>query len=122
MAHHQMRDMGMKSDTNLYEMAGCMLRLAMWPTEKMWEYIDKEMIAAARDMPASMSTEASTNAQRSGPGGTTTPTTPTTTTASQTAVGASGSGLSVSSSELLQLFAGGATASMTINGTLTTVR
>ena len=41
MAHHQMREMGMKSDTNLYEMAGCMLRLAMWPTEKMWEYIDK---------------------------------------------------------------------------------
>ena len=119
MAHHQMRDMGMKNDTNLYEMAGCMLRLAMWPTEKMWEYIDKEMIAAARDMPASMSTEASANAQRSGHGGTTTPTTPTPTT---TAVGASGSGLSVSSSELLQLFAGGATASMTINGTLTTVR
>ena len=114
MAHHQMRDMGMKADTNLFEMAGCMLRLAMWPTEKMWEYIDKEMIGAARDMPVSMSSEASLNAQRPGPGGTTT--------AAAAVAGGSGNGLSLSSSELLQLFAGGATASMNINGTVTTVR
>ena len=103
----------------------------------------KEMIAAARDMPASMSTEASSNAQKPGPapakgGGTigATVTASATTTAAagtsaagvgtaSTTSGASASasgGLSVSSSELLQLFAGGATASMTINGTVTSVR
>ena len=118
MAHHQMRDMGMKPETNLFEMAGCMLRLAMWPTEKMWEYIDKEMIAAAKEMPVSMSSEASMNAQRPGPGDNKI----VAATAGGGGGGSGGNGLSLSSSELLQLFAGGATASMNINGTVTTVR
>ena len=84
----------------------------MWPTEKMWEYIDKEMIAAAKNMPDSMRSEASKNAQRPGPGGNNN---------SSTTTNGDGA-LSLSSSELLQLFAGGATASMNINGTVTTVR
>lgn len=32
LAHRQMQELGMKDDTNLFEMAGCLLRLVMWPT------------------------------------------------------------------------------------------
>ena len=32
LAHAQMQELGMKADTNLFEMAGCLLRLVMWPT------------------------------------------------------------------------------------------
>jgi hypothetical protein len=42
-AHREMRALGVTNITNLYEMSGCLLRLAMWPTEKMWDYVDKTM-------------------------------------------------------------------------------
>lgn len=42
-AHREMRALGVTNNTNLYEMSGCLLRLAMWPTEKMWDYVDKTM-------------------------------------------------------------------------------
>jgi hypothetical protein len=32
LAHAQMKELGMQPDTNLFEMAGCLLRLVMWPT------------------------------------------------------------------------------------------
>eukprot|EP00596_Hydrurales_sp_CCMP1899_P008989 CAMPEP_0119055450 /NCGR_PEP_ID=MMETSP1177-20130426/75722_1 /TAXON_ID=2985 /ORGANISM="Ochromonas sp, Strain CCMP1899" /LENGTH=369 /DNA_ID=CAMNT_0007035977 /DNA_START=462 /DNA_END=1571 /DNA_ORIENTATION=+ len=43
LAHAQMRELGMTNTTDLFEMAGCLLRLAMWPTEKMWNYVDEKM-------------------------------------------------------------------------------
>lgn len=41
-------DMHMGSD--LYEMAGCMLRLAMWPTERLWEALDESLDAQLSNM------------------------------------------------------------------------
>lgn len=35
--------LGITSETDLFEAAGCMLRLAMWPTEKLWETLDKSV-------------------------------------------------------------------------------
>ena len=32
LAHAQMKELGLQADTNLFEMAGCLLRLVMWPT------------------------------------------------------------------------------------------
>ena len=31
-------------------MAGCLLRLAMWPTEKLWHYIDEELVQTFDEM------------------------------------------------------------------------
>ena len=35
--------LGITADTDLFEAAGCMLRLAMWPTEIFWNSIDNSM-------------------------------------------------------------------------------
>jgi hypothetical protein len=35
--------MGITSKTDLFEAAGCMLRLAMWPTERLWKALDKSL-------------------------------------------------------------------------------
>jgi hypothetical protein len=35
--------LGISGDTDLFEAAGCMLRLAMWPTEKLWNALDKSL-------------------------------------------------------------------------------
>ena len=34
------KSLGITDDTDLFEVAGCMLRLAMWPTEKLWNTLD----------------------------------------------------------------------------------
>lgn len=36
-------DLGISTETDLFEAAGCMLRLAMWPTEKLWKALDKSL-------------------------------------------------------------------------------
>lgn len=36
-------DLGISSETDLFEAAGCMLRLAMWPTERLWKALDKSL-------------------------------------------------------------------------------
>lgn len=36
-------DLGINSETDLFEAAGCMLRLAMWPTERLWKALDKSL-------------------------------------------------------------------------------
>ncbi len=35
------RTLGMTRDSDLYELAGCMLRLVLWPTEAMWATLDQ---------------------------------------------------------------------------------
>ena len=35
--------MGITAQTDLFEAAGCMLRLAMWPTERLWKALDKSL-------------------------------------------------------------------------------
>jgi hypothetical protein len=35
------RMLGVREDTDLYEVAGCMLRLALWPTDLMWQTLDE---------------------------------------------------------------------------------
>ena len=35
--------LGITSETDLFEVAGCMLRLAIWPTEKLWKSLDKSV-------------------------------------------------------------------------------
>lgn len=41
-SHQQMRDiLGIGEKDDLYEAAGCMMRLALWPTEGLWEEVDK---------------------------------------------------------------------------------
>ena len=39
------RLLDMKMGADLYEIAGCMLRLAMWPTEKLWQALDESLVA-----------------------------------------------------------------------------
>ena len=35
------RTLGMTRDSDLYELAGCMLRLVLWPTDILWETLDQ---------------------------------------------------------------------------------
>lgn len=35
--------LGITNSTDLFEAAGCMLRLAMWPTERLWKALDKSL-------------------------------------------------------------------------------
>lgn len=43
-AYHQMSNiLGVNSSTDLYEAAGCMLRLALWPTELLWTEVGKQL-------------------------------------------------------------------------------
>lgn len=45
-ANIQMRDiLGVNETSNLYEVAGCMMRLAMWPTETLWQEVGKQLNA-----------------------------------------------------------------------------
>jgi len=40
-ANIQMKALGVNETSNLYEVAGCMMRLAMWPTELLWQEVGK---------------------------------------------------------------------------------
>lgn len=43
-ANQQMNDiLGVNSTSDLLEVAGCMLRLALWPTERLWEEVGKHL-------------------------------------------------------------------------------
>lgn len=43
LAHKQMAELlGVNSSSNLVEVAGCMMRLAMWPTDQLWDLVDSE--------------------------------------------------------------------------------
>lgn len=42
-AHRELASLGITRATNLLEAAGCMLRLVMWPTEKLWAFVAKEV-------------------------------------------------------------------------------
>ena len=39
----ELNRMGITKETDLFEVAGCMLRLAMWPTERLWRALDKSL-------------------------------------------------------------------------------
>lgn len=44
LANQQMQEiLGVNSTTDLYEVAGCMLRLALWPTELLWAEVGKQL-------------------------------------------------------------------------------
>eukprot|EP00428_Durinskia_dybowskii_P067971 CAMPEP_0170370138 /NCGR_PEP_ID=MMETSP0117_2-20130122/8355_1 /TAXON_ID=400756 /ORGANISM="Durinskia baltica, Strain CSIRO CS-38" /LENGTH=524 /DNA_ID=CAMNT_0010624901 /DNA_START=49 /DNA_END=1623 /DNA_ORIENTATION=+ len=44
-ANQQMNDiLGVNKSSDLYEVAGCMLRLALWPTETLWQEVSKQLI------------------------------------------------------------------------------
>ena len=40
---HLQETLGLGHDSDLFEMAGCMLRLAMWPSEKLWAAVDMSL-------------------------------------------------------------------------------
>lgn len=42
-AHGQLAGLGITATSNLLEVAGCMMRLAMWPTDRLWEFAAKEV-------------------------------------------------------------------------------
>ena len=39
-ASKELIPIGIYPDSDLLEVAGCLLRLAMWPTEKLWSYVE----------------------------------------------------------------------------------
>jgi hypothetical protein len=40
--HQELREiLGVNASTDLYEVAGCLLRLALWPTDELWQDIDE---------------------------------------------------------------------------------
>lgn len=43
-ANSQVAEQGVKDGDDLLEAAGCLLRLAMWPTQKLWDFVDKVII------------------------------------------------------------------------------
>ena len=44
--------LGITAATDLFEAAGCMLRLAMWPTERLWRALDKSLEPQLRQQQA----------------------------------------------------------------------
>lgn len=42
-ADSNLKRLGINADTDLYEASGCMLRLVMWPTERLWKALDKSL-------------------------------------------------------------------------------
>jgi hypothetical protein len=42
-------ELGIDQHTDLFEAAGCMLRLAMWPTERLWDALDTFLVPMMRD-------------------------------------------------------------------------
>lgn len=42
-AYHYLRAIGIDESTNLFDAAGCLLRLVMWPTQKLWDSLDEVM-------------------------------------------------------------------------------
>ena len=42
-ANSNLKRLGINKDTDLYEASGCMLRLVMWPTERLWKALDKSL-------------------------------------------------------------------------------
>lgn len=40
-AHKQWRKLGIPEGSDLYEVGGCMLRLALWPTQRLWGEVDR---------------------------------------------------------------------------------
>lgn len=45
--------LGVNSSSNLYEVAGCMLRLALWPTESLWAEVGKQLKEFELTLPTS---------------------------------------------------------------------
>lgn len=43
--HHLKSTLGIDDATDLFEVAGCILRLCMWPSEKLWNAVDQSMRA-----------------------------------------------------------------------------
>lgn len=43
------RVLGVKASDNLFEVDGCLLRLALWPTENMWSLVDRYYAKATQD-------------------------------------------------------------------------
>lgn len=41
LAHELQRTMGVSRESDLYEVAGCMLRLVLWPTDTLWATLDQ---------------------------------------------------------------------------------
>lgn len=41
LAHEQIVKQGVTAGSDLLEAAGCLLRLAMWPTQHLWDVVDK---------------------------------------------------------------------------------
>jgi hypothetical protein len=36
-----MQGLGVTRDSDLFEVGGCLVRLAMWPTERLWEHVEE---------------------------------------------------------------------------------
>lgn len=51
MAQREMKKLGLCTEDeheNMWEEAGCMTRLAMWPTDTLWEEVEKELVIMAK--------------------------------------------------------------------------
>lgn len=53
LAFEEMKAIGVNETTNLYEAAGCMMRLALWPTEMLWEEVGKQLREFQSSFPSS---------------------------------------------------------------------
>jgi hypothetical protein len=54
-ANQQMRSiLGVNETSDLFEVAGCMMRLALWPTEFLWSEIGKELESFQKSLPESI--------------------------------------------------------------------
>ena len=42
-ASSNLKRLGINKDTDLYEASGCMLKLVMWPTDRLWKALDKSL-------------------------------------------------------------------------------
>ncbi len=58
-ANIQMKALGVDETSNLYEVAGCMMRLALWPTELLWQEVGKMLSVFEKQV-----TPEATNARR----------------------------------------------------------
>lgn len=51
-AHNEMKSiLGVNRTSDLYEVAGCMLRLALWPTEMLWTEVGKQLKEFEQTLP-----------------------------------------------------------------------
>jgi hypothetical protein len=51
-----LKELGIDQHTDLFEVAGCMLRLAIWPTTRLWNALDKSLKPQFRDRPSTKTT------------------------------------------------------------------